>query len=258
MCLNRRNWKTRQFKDININNNNYSKSVILYFSESTFSHTLLDCCWCSVTMLVWLFTIPWTAAHQAFLSFTVSQSFAQTDVHWVGDVIQPSYPLSPPSSPAFLASVLLIRWPKNWSFSISPSNEYVGLITFRIDWFVCLAVQGTLKSLLQHHSWKSLIVWHSAFFMVQLSHPYMTTGKTIALTIWNFLSKVMSLFFNTLSRFVIAFLPGSKRLNFMTAVTICSDSGAQENKNCHCFHFFPIYYPWSNDAMIFFFWMLSI
>ena len=111
-------------------------------------------------------------------------------------------------------SVLLIRWPKYWSFSfnISPSNEYSGLIFFRIDWLDLLAVQGTLKSLLQHHSSKASILQHSAFFMVQLSHPYMTTGKTIALTRQTFVGKVMSLVFNMLSRLVIAFLPRSKHL----------------------------------------------
>ena len=105
-------------------------------------------------------------------------------------------------------SVLHIRWPKYWSFSfiISLSNEYSALISFRMDWLDLLAVQGTLKSLLQHHSSKASILWHSAFFMVQLSHPYMTTGKIIALTRWTFVSKVMSLLYNMLSRFVIAFL----------------------------------------------------
>ena len=97
-------------------------------------------------------------------------------------------------------------------FSISPSNEYSGLISFRMDWLDLLAVQETLKSLLQHHSSKASILWHSAFFMVQLSHPYMTTGKTIALTRWTFVNQVMSLLFNMLSRLVIAFLPRSKRL----------------------------------------------
>ena len=107
-----------------------------------------------------------------------------------------------------------IRWPKycNFSFSISPSNEYSGLISFRMDWLDLLAVQGTLKSLLQHHSSKASILQHSAFFMVQLSHPYMTTGKTIALTIWTFAGKVMSLLFNMLSKLLIAFLPRSKCL----------------------------------------------
>ena len=109
-------------------------------------------------------------------------------------------------------SVLHIRWPKYWSFSISPSNEYSRLISFRIDWFDLLAVQGTFRSLLQHHSSKASILRCSAYFMVQLSHPYMTTGKTIALIIWTFVGKVMSILLNMLSRFVIAFLPSSKHL----------------------------------------------
>ena len=111
-------------------------------------------------------------------------------------------------------SVLRIRWPKYWSFSfsISPSNKYSGLISFRIDWFDLFAVQGNLKSLLQHHTSKASILRLSAFFMVQLSHPHMTIGKTIGLTSWNFVGKVMSLFFNMLSRFIIAFLPRHKRL----------------------------------------------
>ena len=111
-------------------------------------------------------------------------------------------------------SVLRIRWPNYWSFSfsISSSNEYSGLISFKMDWLALLALQGTLKSLLQHHSSKASILWNSAFFTVQLSHPYMTTGKTIALTRWTFVGKVMSLLFNMLSRLVITFLPRSKRL----------------------------------------------
>ena len=111
-------------------------------------------------------------------------------------------------------SVLHIRWPKYWSFSlgISPSNEYSGLISFRVDWLDLLAVQGTLKNLLQHHSSKASILWHSAFFMVQLSHQYMTTGKTIALTRWTCVSKVVFLLFNMLSRLVITFLPRSQHL----------------------------------------------
>ena len=148
---------------------------------------------------------------------------AQTHVYQVGDAIQPSHPLLSsvllpsifPSIRVFSCeSVLPIRWPKYWSssFSISPSNEYSGLISFRIDWFDLLAVQGTLKSLLQHHSSKASILWLSAFLIVQLSHPYMTTGKTIAFTRWTFVSKVMSLLFNMLSRLVIAFLPRSKWL----------------------------------------------
>ena len=114
----------------------------------------------------------------------------------------------------FSESVLHIRWPKFWSFSfsLSPSSEYSGLISFKMDWLDLLAVQGTLKSLLQHHSSKASIIWYSVFFVVQLSQPYMTTGKTIALTRWTFVGKVMSLLFNVLSRLVIAFLPRSKRL----------------------------------------------
>ena len=148
--------------------------------------------------------------------------FTQTHVHWVGDAIQQSHSLSTPS-PTFNRfsirvfsneSVLHIRWPKYWSFSfsISPSNEYSGLISFRMDWLDLLAVQGTLRSLPQHHSSKASILWHSAFFIVQLSHPYLTTGKTIALTRQTYLGKVMSLLFNMLSRFVIDFLPRSKCL----------------------------------------------
>ena len=114
----------------------------------------------------------------------------------------------------FYESVLCIRWPKYWSFSfsISPSNEYSGPISFRMDWLDLLAVQGTLKNLLQQHGSKASILWCSAFFIVQLSHPYMTTGKNIALTRWTFVGKVMSLLFNMLSRLVIAFLPKSKCL----------------------------------------------
>ena len=140
-------------------------------------------------------------------------------------------------------SVLHIRWLKYWSFSfsISPSNEYSGLTSFRMDWLDLLAVQGTLKSLIQHHSSKASILQCSDFFIIQLSHPYMTTGKTIALTRWIFVGKVVSLLFNMLSRFVMAFLPRIKQasFNFMAAVTICSDFGAQENEVCHCFHVSP-------------------
>ena len=142
-------------------------------------------------------------------------------------------------------SALHIRWPKYWSFSfnISPSSEHPGLISFEKDGLDFLAVQGTLKSLLQHHSSKASIVRCSVFFTVQLSHPYMTIGKTIALTRRTFVDKVMSLLFNMLSRLVITFLPRSKCLNFVAAVTIYSDFGAQKNKGSHCFHCFPIYLP---------------
>ena len=137
---------------------------------------------------------------------------------------------------------------KNWSFcvSISPSSEYSELISFRINLFHLLAFQGTLKSLLEHHSSKASILQCSAFFIVQLSHPYMTTGKTIALTRRTFVSKVMSLLFNKLSKLVLNKEQAS--FNFMAAVTICSDFGAQENNVCHCFHFPPIYLPWSDGT----------
>ena len=147
----------------------------------------------------------------------------QTHVHWVGDAIQQSHPLSSPLLPPSIfpsinvfsnESALCVRWPKYWSFSfsISPSNEYSGLISFRIDWFDLPAVQGTLKSLLQHHTSKALIFQCSAFFILQLSHPYITTGKTITLTSWTFVGKIMSLLFNMLSRLVITFLPRNKHL----------------------------------------------
>ena len=159
-------------------------------------------------------------------------------------------------------SALHIRGPKYWSFSfsISLSNEYSGLISFRIDWLDLLAVQGTLKSLLQHHSSKAWILQHSAFFMVQLSHPYMTTAKTIALTRWTFVSKVMSLLFNVLSRCATAFLPRNKSLSISWLQSPSKVTGAQEKKEKKVCHSFPFYLPWSDGtrcAMILAFWMLS-
>ena len=144
-------------------------------------------------------------------------------------------------------SVFCIGWPEFWSFSfsISPSSEYPGLISYRLYWLDLLAVPGALKSLLQYHSSKASILPCSAFFIVQLSHPYMTTGKTITLTRWTFVGKVMPLLFNMLSRLVITFLPRSKCLNFMAAITICSDFGAPKNEVSHCF---PIYLPWSDGT----------
>ena len=143
-------------------------------------------------------------------------------------------PAIPPSISVFSnESTLHMRWPKYWSLSlsISPSNEHPGPISFRMDWLDLFAVQETLKSLLQHHSSKASIFWRSAFFTVQLSHLYMTTGKTIALTRRTFVGKEMSLLFNMLSRLVITFLPRSKvSFNFMAAITICSDFGDQKNK----------------------------
>ena len=161
---------------------------------------------------------PWTAAHQASLSFTVSQILLKFISMLSNSLILycPLF-LVPSVFPSIRVfsneSALHLRWPKYWSFSfsiISPSKEYSGLISFKIDWFDLLAVQGTLKSLLQYHNSKASILQCSAFFMVQLSHLYMTTGKTIALTIQTFVSKIMSLIFNTLSRFIIAFPPRNK------------------------------------------------
>ena len=172
---------------------------------------------------VWLFATPWTAACQASLSITNSWSLLKL---MFVELVMPSNHLIlcsplllPPSIfPSIWVfsneSALCIMWPKYWSFSfnISPSNEYSGLISFRVDWLDLLAAQGALKSLLQHHSSKASILKCSAFFIVQFSQPYMTTGKTIALTRQTFVGKVMSLLFNILSRLVITFLPRSKCL----------------------------------------------
>ena len=170
-----------------------------------------------------LFGTPWTAARQASLSIANSQSPPKPiSIESVMPsnhlILCCSLLLLPSILPSIMVfsneSALHIRWPKYWrfSFSISPSKEHPGLISFRMDWLDLLVVQGTLKSLLQHPSSKASILRCSAFFTVQLSHPYMTTGKTIALTRWNFVGKVISLLFNMLSRLVITFLPRSKRL----------------------------------------------
>ena len=155
-------------------------------------------------------------------------------------------PPIPPSIRVFSnESTLHMRWPKYWSFSFSiiPSKEIPGPIFFRMDWVDLHAVQGTLKSLLQHHTSKASILRHSAFFTVQLSHPYMTTGKTIALTIRTFVSKVMSLLFNMLSRLVIAFLPRSKRPLISCLWSPSAVILEPKKIVCHCCHFFPIYLP---------------
>ena len=177
---------------------------------------------CQSVSRVQLFVIPLTVARQASLSITNSQTLLK--LKSVASVMPSNHlilcrpllllPSIFPSIRVFSSeSVLSIRWSKYWSFSfnICPSNEYSVLISFRIDWFDLLAVQGTLKSLLQHHSSKASILQRSAFFIVQLLHPYMTTGKIIALTRWTFVGKVMSLLLNMLSRLVITFLPRSKQ-----------------------------------------------
>ena len=172
---------------------------------------------------VQLFVTPWIAARQTYLSITNSRSslkFISIESMMPSSHLILCRPLLllPPIPPSITVfsneSTLRMRWPKYWSFSFSiiPSKQHQGLISFRMDWLDLLAVQGTFKSLLQHHSSKASILWCSAFFTVQLSHPYMTTGKTIALTRRTLVGKVMSLLFNMLSRLVITFLPRSKRL----------------------------------------------
>ena len=203
---------------------------------------------------VQLFVTPWTAACQASLSITNSWSLLKL---MSIELVVPSNQLIlccllfllpsifPSSKVLSNESLLHIRWPKYWSFSFSiiPSIEYSGLISFRMDWLYHFAVQGILKSLLQHHSSKASVLQHSALFIVQLLHLYMTTGKTIALTRQTFVGKVMSLLFNMLSRLVIAFLPRTKRL--LISCLQSSSAVILEPKKIvsHCFHCFPIYLP---------------
>ena len=186
-------------------NRRITQAALLLFSHSVVSDSLRP---------------PWTAACQATLSFTISWSLLKlmsielmmpyNHFFFCWSLLLP--PIFPSIRVFSNESALHISWSKYWSFSISPFNEYWGLISFRIDWFGLLPVQGTLKRLFQHHNLKASVLWYSAFFMVQLSHPHMTIEKTIALTKWTFISQVMSLLFNMLSRFVIAFLTRSKCL----------------------------------------------
>ena len=219
----------------------------------------------------WLFVTPWIAAHQASLSITNSRSLHKfmsfESVMPSNHLILCRSLLLPPSIFHSIRvfsneSVFCIRWQKYWSFSfnISPSNEHPGLISFRMDWLDLLAVQGTLESLLQHHSSKASILRHSAFFIVQLSHLYMTTGKTIALIRWTCVGKVMSLLFNMLSRLVITFLP---RSNCLLIPWLQSPSAVilepQKIKSDTVSTVFPSisHEVMGPDAMIFVFWMLS-
>ena len=200
---------------------------IFYIETIMLIHIKLD-----ISVIEWIFVVVQLLSHVqlcdpmdcSMLDLPVHQhlpELAQTHVSRVSDAIQPFHPLLSPSPPTFNLSEHLffpsISFPVsqffasggqswNFSFSINPSNEYSGLISFRMDWLDLLALQGTLKSLLQHHSLKALVLWRSAFSMVQLSYPYMTTGKITAWTIWTFVSKIMCLFFNNVSKFVIAFL----------------------------------------------------
>ena len=199
---------------------------------------------------------PWPSAHQASLSITNSLSllkFMSIESVMPSNQLILCCPLLLPSSifPSIRVfpneSVLRIRWPKYWSvsFSISPSNEYSRLISFRMDWLDLLAVQETLKSLLQHNSWKASILRHSAVFIVHLSHPYMTTGKTIALTKQTNVGKVMSLLFNMLSRLVITLIPRSKCLLISWLQSPSAVIWSPKNKVSHCF---PIYFPWTDGT----------
>ena len=206
---------------------------------------------------IWSFASPWTAAQQASLSITKTLSLLKLmSIKSVmpSDHLILYHPLLllPSIFPSIRVfsneSVFHIRWPKDWSFSfsISPSNEYSGLVCFRIDWLDLPAVQGTLKSLLQHHSSKASILWCSTFFIVQLSYPYMTTGKTIVLTKWTFDGKVMSVLFNMLYRLVIAFLPRSKCLLISWLQSPCAVILEPQKLVSHCFHCFRIYLQWND------------
>ena len=202
---------------------------------------------------VQLFATPWTAARQASLSFTISQSVLklmsiESVMSFNHRILCRPLLLLPSIFPSIRVfpneSVLHIRWPKYWSFSfsISPSNKYSGPISFRMDRLDLLAVQGTLKSLFQHHSSKASILQCSAFFMTQLSHPYMTTGKIIAFDSTDLCRQSNDSAFQYADEVGHNFSSKEQAtFNFLAAVTICSDFGAQENKVCHCFHCFPIY-----------------
>ena len=235
-----------------------SKQIVCFLFVQSLSHVLL-------------FVTPWTETCQASLSFTIFWSLLKLisvesvmpSNHLI--LFRPGFLLPSifPSIGVFSSeSVLCIRWPKYWnfSFSISPSNEYSGLISLRIDWFDLLAVQGTLKRLLQQYSLKASILWCSAFFMVQLSYPYITTGKTIAFTIWTFAGKVMSLLYNILSSLVIAFLP---RINCLLNSWLQSQSTViLEPKNIKSvtvsiFSSSISHEVMGPDAMILVFWMLK-
>ena len=195
---------------------------------------------------------PWTAACQVSLFSTVSWSLLRLVSFWVCDAIQPSYPLSPFSScsqafPAWRSFLMSWLFASGGQRSISPSSEYSGFISLTIDWFDLFAVQGTLKSLLQHQCSKASILWCSACFMVQISHLYMATGKTIALTMQTFIGEVMSLLFNMLSRFVIAFIPRGKCLLLISWLQSLSAVILEPRKitSVTISIFFPIYLPWS-------------
>ena len=206
---------------------------------------------------VWLVAAPWTEACQASLSFTISRSLLK---FMSNESVMLSNHLILCRALLFLPSVfpsirvfsnewaLHIRWPKYWSFRFSVNTANKQLISFRTDLFDLLSVWGTLKSLLQHHSFKASTLRHSAFFVAQLSHLCITTGKTRALTRWTFVGKVMSVLFNMLSRLVIAFLPRSKRLVISWLQSLSAVILEPKKIVFHCFHCFPIYLPWSDGT----------
>ena len=205
-----------------------------------------------------LFVTPWIAACSA--SMPITNSWSLLKLMSIKSVMTSSHLilyrplLLPPIPPSIKVisneSTLHMRWPKYWSFSfnISPSNEHPGLISFRMEWLDLLTVQGILKSLPQYHSSKTSILWCSAFFTVQLSHPYMTTGKTIALTRWTFAGKVISMLFNMLSSLIIIFLPRSKHLLISWLQSPSAVILEPRKIVSHCFHCFPIYFPWSDGT----------
>ena len=248
------------------------------FSQDMFIYIASDmspfkCAYSSVQSLspVRLFATPWIAARQASLSITDSRSSLRLTLTSIESVMpsrhlllcRPLFLLPPiPSCIRVFSneSTLRMRWPKYWnfSFSIIPSKEHPGLISFRMDWLDVLAVQGTPKSLLQHHSSKASILQHSAFFTVQLSHPYMTTGKTIALTRWTFVGKIMSLLFNMLSRLVITFLPRSKCLLISWLQSPSAVIFKPQKIKSTLFPLFPHLFPMGPGAMIFVFGLLFL
>ena len=213
---------------------------------------LIVCC-CSASKSC-LTVTPWTVACQfCSVSWSLLKCLSVESVMLSFSSSATPYSFCLQSFPAIRVfsseSALHTRCKKHWSFSfsLSPSNENSGLISFRIDWCDLFAVQGTVKGLLQHNS-KASILWHSDFFMVEFSHPYITTGKTIALTIQIFVSKVMSLLFNTLCRFVVALLQRSKHIWISWLQSLSPVVLELKKMKCHCFYFFPCYLPWSNGT----------
>ena len=233
----------------------------VFCRAEVFNFNDLQLCCCSFTQLCPTLCHPMDCSTIGFPVLYCCPEFAKIYIHWVSDAIRPSHPLFPPSPPPFSLSQHqgLFQW-VGYSHHVAkvlelqhPSSEYSGLFSFRVDWFDLLAVQGILKSLLQHHRLKASILWCSTFFMVQLSHLHMTTGKTIALTIRTFVGKVMSLIFNMPSKFITAFFQGASIFYFHGCSHHPQWFWRPRKKVCHCFHFFPLVYamkwwdwsPWS-------------